>query len=167
MTNRQTFTEADLQLAVYNHRRKYDVYPLIITNVYLWAWESDALYISKDGIPHEFEVKLSHSDFLADNRKSEKQAEIKAGRGPAQFWYVCPKDIISPEEVPSYAGLAYCLRQGWAYVTDRPEVLVLQIVKRAPRRRVPVLTDRQWQSIARKCAGRYWALRGKIADGKV
>lgn len=55
------------------------------------------------------EVKVSRSDFKADQKKwaRSKQAEalnLQAGR---YRWYLCPEGVIKPEELPDKWGLLY------------------------------------------------------------
>ena len=53
------------------------------------------------------EVKVSHSDFLADKRKwwrTEAKPELRAGN---LRWFLCPEDIIKPDELPEGWGLLY------------------------------------------------------------
>lgn len=53
------------------------------------------------------EVKVSHSDFLADKKKwwrTQAKPELQAGN---LRWYLCPEGIIKPEELPEGWGLLY------------------------------------------------------------
>lgn len=55
------------------------------------------------------EVKVSHSDFKADQKKwfRSKVAE-EMGRQPGRLrWYLCPEGIIKKEELPDKWGLLY------------------------------------------------------------
>ncbi len=49
------------------------------------------------------ESKISRADFLADLRKPHRQA---GGIGVYRF-YICPPDLIRPEELPARWGLLY------------------------------------------------------------
>ena len=91
----------------------------------LLSWESDLLIVTRALYLHEFEIKLTRSDFLADKKKEkhthiqeylkgEKVYDKKYGcsmyqcrvqRPASYFWYVCMNGLIKPEEVPEYAGL--------------------------------------------------------------
>jgi len=55
------------------------------------------------------EVKTSHSDFLADQKKwcRSKDAEITGNQAGMYRWYLCPEGIIKPEELPDKWGLLY------------------------------------------------------------
>lgn len=56
------------------------------------------------------EVKVSHKDFLADNRKTFRRRP-KEGVGKWRY-YACPEGIIQPEEVPPRWGLIYVYEDG-------------------------------------------------------
>jgi hypothetical protein len=51
------------------------------------------------------EVKVSRSDFLADKKKQFRKYPM-LGMGDWRF-YLCPPDLIKPEELPSGWGLLY------------------------------------------------------------
>lgn len=51
------------------------------------------------------ECKASRSDFLSDCKKPFRQNPAQ-GMGALRF-YLCPKGLIKPEEVPEYWGLIY------------------------------------------------------------
>lgn len=91
--------------------------------------ECDVLAISKADLIYEFEVKISRSDFRKDFTKEHKHRLLLERKGiskydkykngkrldeqvswfniPNYFSYLVPKDLISVEEVPEYAGLIY------------------------------------------------------------
>lgn len=87
------------------------------------SWEYDVLSLNKGGYITEFEVKISRSDFLADKKKRKfKYYESKVEKlMPNRFYYVCPVYLISPDEIPKYAGLIYYYENG-----------MLEVVKKAP-----------------------------------
>lgn len=78
---------------------------------FTYNWEMDIASLSKSGMLHEYEVKISRSDFLADKkRKCVKFShyEIRNERTcPNYFYYVCPENLIKPNEIPIWAGLYY------------------------------------------------------------
>lgn len=55
------------------------------------------------------EVKVSHEDFLRDQKKywRSKEAEETGHQTGNYRYYLCPADIISPEELPEGWGLLY------------------------------------------------------------
>lgn len=102
--------------------------------------ECDVISISKSNYIYEHEVKISKSDFKADfkkekhklmtERKSVTERLIKENNEmikdvwyftPNYFYFVVPKDLITMEEIPEYAGLIYA-----------SEDLNFEIVKKAP-----------------------------------
>lgn len=92
---------------------------------YLFSdWELDVVSINKNNFLTEYEVKISRSDFKADAKKkkwiyyTDKNHWFKCAN---YFYYVCPKDLIKVEEIPSFAGLIY---------VDAGEIIT---VKKAPR----------------------------------
>lgn len=117
----------------------------VVSNIYLFRWESDFLVQSRAGITYEFEIKVSRSDFFADFKKDEKHQALPSGLRktgttrfvngkpvpepdlvpclrPNFFYYVVPEGLVQPLEVPAYAGLAYV----------RP-YSPITIVKKAPK----------------------------------
>lgn len=99
-------TEKSIQEALYWDCVRYN-HRLIVPNIYYYDWESDLIAVTRGGLVHEFEIKISKSDFRADAKK-KRGAALSSGKGPSYFWYVCPCDLIKPEELPPYAGLIYC-----------------------------------------------------------
>lgn len=158
---------------------KYDKAYVVASNVFLFGEESDFLSVSRERLSHEFEIKISRSDFKADFKKA-KHLEMKAilegkefatipGKQtdtcsiesllsnyenylnnysnhwaefkrpwteyrpkfreipyscrvtfnkiilrnlPNKFSFVVPEGLISPDEVPNYAGLFYVNKFG-------------------------------------------------------
>ncbi len=101
-------------------------------NLMLYAWESDYLAITKSGRVYEVEIKVSHADFLNEAKHKEKKMQLLGGLimteeefygfktlnydqhapKPNYFYYACPHGVISPEEVPEFAGLLYITDDG-------------------------------------------------------
>lgn len=67
------------------------------------AWATNGLYSCV------IEVKVSHSDFLADQKKwTRKEEAIKNGNTFGNYrYYLCPENVISEAEVPQNWGLLY------------------------------------------------------------
>lgn len=109
--------------------KKHEIVAPNIKNLY--RWEADIISITKSTLVHEFEIKVSRADFLADRNKKHKHGELKRAfsgdlrpvakteyqqrlfdmgirpgrvRVPNYFWYVINGFDVSPEEVPPYAG---------------------------------------------------------------
>lgn len=72
--------ERIIQLQVYSLFQNYD-YKLF--NSFMFAWESDFFAISKSGYSVEVEVKISRSDFKADQKKIDKHHLLKHHKHPA------------------------------------------------------------------------------------
>jgi len=78
-------------------------------------FEMDVASLSKSGMLHEFEVKISRADFMKDRDKGcgikkftrYEESGIKSFGCPNYFYYVCPDGLIKPNEIPVYAGLYY------------------------------------------------------------
>lgn len=73
-----------------------------------------------------YEVKASRADFLNDLKDPEKQKSLRCFA--RRFYYVAPKGIIKPEELPAWAGLyelSYSEAQKNWYLTksiEAPEI---------------------------------------------
>lgn len=104
-------------------------------NMFLFGpkWESDYLVFSKAGYIWEAEIKISRSDFQADLRnKAEKHRNLLLGlKGespvpvPNHFVYVCPEDVIRPEDLEElpYAGLLWITKTGYfRWQTGIPQI---------------------------------------------
>lgn len=89
----------------------------VCENVSAGFAEMDVLSVGKSGNVYEFEVKISRSDFKVDLKKDKhKLMALNIGEStPNYFSYVCPKGMISVDEIPKYAGLYY--------VTDDMELI--------------------------------------------
>ena len=161
-------TERDIQFAMYDYRRGIAAFPLMVPNVYLWAWESDLIYVSQHHYATEFEVKTTHSDFLADSSKIEKHRKLNGEKqwrpsymqhngGPKEFYYCCPEGVISESELPEYAGLFYVTAR--KYQADwRLSEYSARFIKSAKRRPVKPLTDTQLRRLLIKGVRRYWSM---------
>ena len=98
-----------------------------ITNLFVYGWESDYLAITKSMVAYEVEIKVSKEDFKNDfKNKQDKHLLFEDGnmigrfpKGssmPNYFYYAVPEGLISPEEVPDYAGLLYVQPWGITFV---------------------------------------------------
>lgn len=96
-----------------------------LRNMYVFGWESDVLVLTNSSYWYEIEIKISRADFHNDQKhKSQKfnfMADEDTRNKPNYFYYAVPEGMISPDEVPSFAGLIYMHR-------SRPEV-----IKKAPK----------------------------------
>lgn len=88
--------------------------------------EMDVAVLSQSGLLHEYEVKISRSDFLADKKKRKFQYYDQRIYCPNYFYYVCPEGLIQKNEIPKWAGLYYYdgsefrLKQGVKRLHNKP-----------------------------------------------
>lgn len=109
-------------------------------NMFIYEWESDIWLMTKSGYAYEVEIKITRSDFKNDfKNKADKHVILESGASsdqdnrlrPNYFYYAVPNSLISPEDIPEYAGLLY--------VTVVPTALNkngyyrLDVVKAAPK----------------------------------
>jgi len=96
--------------------------------------ECDVLSISKADYIYEYEVKISRADFKKDFIKekhthiiNEKYTRTRKGSLvyllPNYFNFVTPKDLISIDEVPDYAGLIYMNEDSSFTIVKKPKFL--------------------------------------------
>lgn len=113
-------TELEIQklLASYLDTREY---PFRIVNGFIYNWESDFWAMSARGNTKEFEIKISYQDFKKDAEKQKHRLFDK--QGPNYFYYVCPKDMISPKEIDPRYGLIYIFGPGYLEMKKKPKRL--------------------------------------------
>ena len=100
--------ERDIQKIIWNWRKHSRVMIPNVQVVWNWYWEMDLAEVSPAYYVTEYEIKRTHSDFMADKKKKYKHGILSESHfGPVKFWYCCPRDIININEVPEYAGLIY------------------------------------------------------------
>jgi len=135
-------------------------------------WECDFFHVTKAGYAVEHEIKISRSDYFADSKKSNrvkgyggnaiyenKHTLLTLGdqRGPKQFYFVVPQDLIAIDEVPEFAGLKYVSM----YRRGDAEQLSVSIIKKAPI----LHKDKVNQEVVNHAKSvfyyRYWNLRQK------
>ncbi|MFD2168488.1 hypothetical protein [Tumebacillus lipolyticus] len=68
------------------------------------AWVINC-YPSKNFLRVAYEVKVSRSDFLHEIKHQEKRQQALALSN--QYFFVVPKGLVKPEEVPEECGLIY------------------------------------------------------------
>lgn len=173
-------TERAVQTQLY-----HDLYGgsnVLCPNVYLFAWESDFIQVTKSLYITEYEIKMSRSDFKADFRKTiggydpQKKHDILASKDvptcegwkhkridvhrPTRFFFVAPEGMIKPEELPDYAGLMVIKFSGDMPHQRRSKYWWLTTVKK-PRRRTNAgkATTKQILQLMRSMMFRYWTMR--------
>lgn len=141
-------TERDIQarLMVDRYKRNF-----VLPNYTPPGWyECDVFELTEAGYMREYEIKLTRGDFKADAEKAKRdrlrfiegkwtqlEKERKHVRlaardvqGPCLFWYVTPKGLLDPSEVPEWAGLIEAdLRAGHR----RPYRAHTYVTKSAPK----------------------------------
>lgn len=137
---------------------------IVVPNVHA-PWECDMLTITRAGYAHEFEIKVSRSDFLADFKK-EKHSLYESGASrlkpswhtnhpgleiPGRFWFVTMEGIVKTEDIPAYAG----------WIEVRPGGYLKEI-KRAPQVHREKASEAYRIKALHSMMFRYWQLRGKI-----
>ena len=155
-------TERQIQVAIY---RRFTS-GILIPN---WTppkwWECDVARIMPSGRWHEYEIKLSKADFLADQRKlttrgfgRNKFSEIKhleldaaSEKGPNNFWYVMPESVADQVDIPKFAGLVIAgEHNGRTYVNVRKEAPLLHKAKAEfPVPEQNVFYYRMWSNMER------------------
>lgn len=119
------------------------------TNVFYW--EADLISVTKAGLAHEFEIKISLSDYKADAKKKMKHWHLENGdRCPAYFWYVTYGFEIEP---PVYAGWIKIIEIENHTGNFRPV-----IKKPAPRLHTIKITDKQRRQILRSMSWRLFSM---------
>lgn len=100
--------EARIQFSLFNELNARGHIAIIPNVSWSWLyWEADLISITKAKYMHEYEIKISKSDFKNDFKKRKHTTMTRTGRTtriPNYFWYVAPEDAI-PMCIPNYAGL--------------------------------------------------------------
>lgn len=151
----------------------------VFPNVFYKNYECDLLKLTKAGFTYEYEVKISKSDFKADALKHQKYIResgaweinqltkyesLSSGKRVNYFSYIVPKDMVTIDEIPEWAGLIYVEKyefKGTLYMRLK-EV-------RKPRRLSPdKATAEGVEGLYKSIYYRFHKLRLKIdSDGKV
>jgi hypothetical protein len=77
----------------------------------------------RDGLSILVECKISRSDFLSDKKKPHR---IDSSQGMGTFrYYMCPRGIVMPEDLPPRWGLVYVNEKGQARQVVGPKGNIL------------------------------------------
>ena len=152
------------------------VYP----NFYLGAWECDILEITKAGYTYEYEVKVSRRDFNIDSLKrrsygsrEKKYDVLRSGKRVNYFSYIVPEGLISPEDVPDFAGLIYARGYERRIYNDYPDDyttitgVLFETVKSPKRLKPDKITPEELEAVNHKLYFRYHQLRCKLIGKKL
>lgn len=153
--------ERDIQLALYWSKRPNA--RMIMPNYTPDHWfECDLYLVTAAGYAHEYEIKLTRSDYTQDRKKAMKpwatndidrqtKHDLLAKgdrRGPSMFWFVAPHGLIAEEETPEWAGLIWIRRRGLN--------LSVEATKRARRLHEQKVDPRVVEHAKSVCYYRYW-----------
>lgn len=160
-------TSKDIQMFILKHWLEQHHCPYVCSNFSgLGFAEADAIAISKAGIITEFEIKMSRADFFADFRKPKHEV-FKSGmkvlegnlhglinKYPNKFYFAVPKNLVSIDEVPEYAGLIYLNK--YSLQTHPGQTFIdFQFVRKAPYIHKMKAEDELIKSIARTLSARF------------
>lgn len=150
-------TEADLQAVLIRRALRLYKHQCACANTGVYGWDADVLTTTRAGLVHEYEIKVSRSDWLAENRfiRGEKRG-IKTRRAddlrnrrtdaPNYFWLAVTANVLSPEEAPEYAGVIIV---HWLTLNG------VEVRRNAPRLHAERMPDRVRTGIERGVALRY------------
>lgn len=142
-------TEKTIQAVLMRWAMAHNMECAVPNTVEVFHWEADLITVTKAGLLHEFEIKISASDYKADKKKFVKHWNLENGlrsNGPAYFWYVTHGFDIEP---PEYAG--------WLRVHERPDMpgnFFVRVLKSAPRLHTNKIEPRRQAQILRSLAWR-------------
>lgn len=155
MTSKERMTERTIQRQLF--WRYHSGAAAIMPNYTPIGWyECDLFIVTKSLYSVEYEIKITVQDFRADARKRRKHQRLRGRTGwlPTRFFYVVPKGLIDPSEVPEYAGLIYSLSSKGRLHVEK-EAMRLHTEKHEQQ-----LVTQMW----RAAGFRYWNERFKFED---
>jgi hypothetical protein len=163
---RLSWCERQVQDAVYVHCAIKN-HEIIVPNSCVFGWEADVITVNKTGFISEYEIKVSRSDFKADAKKERARILVDPNdttwfgktithKRPNYFYYAVPEGLITPEEVPDYAGLLYVHKHVKRYALYYGTVTEVKAAKRIHRDKIE---DEQRRQLARALTVRYWRQR--------
>ncbi len=136
----------------------------------IYPWEADLISATKAWLTHEYEIKVSRADFLADKNKKSKHRDLacqfgnterqpltevegkfmewgirsKQPQTPNYFWYVTNGFEIEESELPPYAGW---IRVGVETSTHWWNTVIVE--REAPRLHSDKLSEKNREGINR------------------
>lgn len=148
-------------------------------------WENDVFEITGAGYWIEYEIKVSRGDFFADAKKYNteypegfqwdpvkkeypkgvqrtKHERLADGdiKGPNRFYFLVPKGLVKPEEIPAWAGLIYAYKNE----ADDRYIRFDQVVKAPLIHKSKLDENHKHRSGVLKCC--YGRLHGSIGFGQ-
>jgi hypothetical protein len=140
------------------------------------GWEADMIAITRSLLCHEFEIKVDRRDFLSDPNKDKwrhhqmwlegkreyahqtwQNYMLKVMRPANYFWYVCPPEVASAEEMKPGHGLLH--------VADRG----LRVIVEAKRLHKEKVGEKELLQMLSSLNRKYWNLgraEHKLKEGK-
>lgn len=124
MAAKVNHTEESITTILRSHYNQGYTYRL--NNIFIYGndWESDFFCVDDEGYASEFEIKISRADFKGDFKKYKhllfRKMEKRGLLMPNKFYYVVPDGMVSPDDIPRYAGLIYVVGSH------------LKVIRRAP-----------------------------------
>ena len=134
MSEAPSVTESTIQAVLMGYAMETKKHQFAVPNVTLiYPWEADMISVTSSWLVHEYEIKISRSDFIADKNKKMKHSDLRQRYStgeemrkpktaheralfdmgltspfkrstPNYFWYVTNGFDIETAEIPSYAG---------------------------------------------------------------
>lgn len=148
-------TEATMQAILMHRAMEVINHDLVLTNTganwgTFYSWEADLLSVTKSGLIHEYEIKLSKSDYNADFNKRHKH-QLLSGAGtdrPNYFWYATYEFDIEP---PDYAGwiLVQDNEHNGRWRHDTWNGFEWRVMREAPRLHSKGISDRRRAAVGR------------------
>lgn len=137
-------------------------------------WECDMFSVTKAGLTHEYEIKLTKADFSNDRKKVRRtgrwEGEPGASEwvteshnkydclarsdpsGPSRFWYVVPEGMVQVSELPAWAGLIWI-------TAGHDGDFQFSVIKEAPKLHGGKLTPEMRATMGEMFYWRYWRMR--------
>jgi hypothetical protein len=180
-------TEHDIQNSLYRYSSSKN-HVSIVPNTFAYSWESDMLSFTRSNFVHEYEIKISLSDFKADFRKAEKHEVLKIGsRTPREYelsWVENPAYASKVKYNPTTKQILELRPNYFWYICpcdiipldEIPEYAGLmylglgnypKIIKDAPRLHSDKVPDKIKQHVVESFTFKYWKLRFKTIANTV
>lgn len=141
-------------------------------------WECDIFRVLKSGYTHEYEIKLSKSDYMADFKKQIVVAERlnkppiykhdllkrKCDVGPNRFSFVFGSvALLNSVEVPDYAGiLVHKEIHALTFSGEREIYFALRSIRNAPLLHKKKVEDKVMEQVNKSLYHRFWSEREKL-----
>lgn len=137
------------------------------------GYEADVLSVTQRLLVHEFEIKVSSSDFRADFKNKHhkhwrmgelfKEQEANTRYAPNYFWFVAPEGLLTLEQLPDYAGLIAVRSEEQNTLFGKLRVAG-KTLREAPRLHKDKIEPVMLERVTTALKTRYWSMRIKNAD---